>query len=286
MKTLRIGGVPEHFNLPWHLGIENNIFTNEGIQVEWQTFSGGTGQMTKALRNDEVDACVVLTEGIVADIINGNPSKIISKYLNTPLIWGVFSGSSNPIKYYGEIYDKRYAISRFGSGSHLMPIVDALFKDKVIEQEQFSIIKNLEGALKSLTLNETDVFYWEKYTTKPYVDSGQLKCLGEFVTPWPCFVIAATEKAIAEKSEALRKMLRTLYFINKQFMSSVDSIPQVSKRYEQEIGDVRNWFHSTAWSTNDEINLKTMENVIYTLKRSGIVSGNPDPNDLCQRIMD
>ncbi len=26
MKTIKIAGVPEHFNLPWHLAIENGDF--------------------------------------------------------------------------------------------------------------------------------------------------------------------------------------------------------------------------------------------------------------------
>jgi len=285
MHTLRIGGVPEHFNLPWHLGIENKIFENEGLQVEWTTFNGGTGQMTQALRNDEIDVCVVLTEGIIADIINGNPSKLISKYLNTPLIWGVFTGAQNPINYYGEIYDKTYAISRYGSGSHLMPIVDALFKDKMLKKEQFKIIKNLDGALESLSTNQSDVFYWEKYTTKPYVDKGVFKCLGEFVTPWPCFMLAATDKAIAEKTEALQIMLKTLYFITRQFMTSIDAIEQVSQRYQQKIEDVTNWFHSTEWSTNDEISFKMLENVIYTLQKSGIISEKVSAGSLCAKIV-
>ena len=284
MNTLRVGGVPEHFNLPWHLGIENGIFENAGVKMEWTTFKGGTGQMTQALRNNEVDVCVVLTEGIVADIIKGNPSKIISKYLNTPLIWGVFSGIENPINYYGEIYDKKYAISRLGSGSHLMPIVDALFKDKSLKDEQFVLIKNLEGALDSLAKNESDVFYWEKYTTKPYVDQGLLKCLGEFVTPWPCFMLAATDNAIQNKSDALGKMLRTLYFINKQFMTAVDSIGQVSERYHQQIEDVTNWFHSTEWTSNDEISPKMLENVIYTLKKSKIIQEKIAPEKLCFKV--
>lgn len=285
MHTLRIGGVPEHFNLPWHLGIENKIFENEGLKVEWTTFNGGTGQMTQALRNNEIDVCVVLTEGIIADIINGNPSKIISKYLNTPLIWGVFTGAQNPINYYGEIYDKTYAISRYGSGSHLMPIVDGLFKDKTLKKEQFNIIKNLDGALESLSTNQSDVFYWEKYTTKPYVDKGIFKCLGEFVTPWPCFMLAATDKAIAEKNEALQIMLKTLYFITKQFMTSIDAIEQVSARYEQQLEDVRNWFHSTEWSTNDEISFKMLENVIYTLKKGGIIDEKVAAGSLCAKVV-
>ncbi len=285
MHTLRIGGVPEHFNLPWHLGIENQIFENEGLKVEWTVFNGGTGQMTKALRNDEIDVCVVLTEGIVADIINGNPSKLISKYLNTPLIWGVFTGAQNPINYYGEIYDKTYAISRKGSGSHLMPIVDALFKSKTIQEQQFKIIKNLDGALESLSTNQSDVFYWDKYTTKPYVDKGIFKCLGEYVTPWPCFMLAATDKVIAEKPEALQIMLKTLYFITRQFMTSIDGIEQVSKRYGQELEDVRNWFHSTEWSTNDEISFKMLENVIYTLKKSEIIDKKVAAGSLCAKIV-
>lgn len=285
MQTIRVGGVPEHFNLPWHLAIENQLFEKENIKVEWVEYKGGTGQMNKALRNHEVDVCVLLTEGIVKDIAEGNPSKIISKYLNTPLIWGVFSGLNNPIKYYGEIYDKKYAISRFGSGSHLMPYVDALYKEKTLEKDQFVVINNLDGALESLSNLKTDVFYWERYTTKPYVDKGILKSLGEFVTPWPCFVIAATEKAISEKEEALQAMLRVLYFVNHQFMTSIDSVPEVSKRYGQKLEDVNNWFHSTEWSTNDIISFKMLENVVYTLHKSKIIEQKIQANDLCYKLL-
>ncbi|MGB5462344.1 MAG: ABC transporter substrate-binding protein, partial [Aureibaculum sp.] len=51
MTTLTIGGVPEHFNLPWHLAIEEGKFTNEGIDLKWKEFPDGTGAMNKALRD-------------------------------------------------------------------------------------------------------------------------------------------------------------------------------------------------------------------------------------------
>ena len=76
--TIRLGGVPEHFNLPIHLAVESKQFESRGVKIEWTTFRGGTGEMAQALRNGEVDACIVLTEGIITEIINGNPSKIIS----------------------------------------------------------------------------------------------------------------------------------------------------------------------------------------------------------------
>ena len=185
LSKIRIGGVPEHFNMPVHLAIENGEFSRRGLDVEWTNFNGGTGQMTKALREGEIDVCILLTEGIIADIIKGNPSKIISEYVITPLTWGIHTAAENKLKHHNEIYDKRYAISRFGSGSHLMAIVDANLEGKKIDTEQFNVIKNLDGALDSLAKNETDVFYWEKYTTKPWVDKGDLKRVGEFITPWP-----------------------------------------------------------------------------------------------------
>lgn len=284
MKKIRVGGVPEHFNLPWHLAIENNLFKSHGIEVKWTDFKGGTGAMTNALREDEIDVCILLTEGIVADIAKGNPSKIVGKYLNTPLIWGVFTGVDNPMKNYGEIYNNIYAISRYGSGSHLMPIVDANAKGVKLKEEQFKVIKNLDGALESLSNLETDTFYWEKYTTKPYVDKGILKSLGDYVTPWPCFMITASNAIINSNREELKKMLDVIYFTNKQFMTSLNSIEEVSKRYNQKFEDVEQWFHSTEWSTNNHISEKMLKNVVYTLNYAGIINEKLTKKDLVEMI--
>jgi len=272
-KTIRIGGVPEHFNLPIHQAIDNKEFESRGVNVEWTTFKGGTGQMTKALRNDEIDICVLLTEGVTADIIKGNPSKIVSVYIKTPLIWGIHTGIKNELEHYAEIYDKVYAISRFGSGSHLMAIVDANEQHKRIINEQFSVIKNLDGALESLTNLDSDVFYWEKYTTKPYVDKGILRRVGEYKTPWPCFVIAATQKLIDEQPEQLIRVLRTLHDSCDRFMMNpATSIAEVSKVYEQKPADVERWFHSTEWATHGWVSDKMVQSVVYNLKKAKIIT--------------
>ena len=189
--------------------------------MEWTTFHGGTGQMTKALRAGEIDACILLTEGIVKDIIAGNKSKIISGYINTPLIWGVHTGANNSLQHHSEVYDKRYAISRFGSGSHLIAAVDANMNERTLGKEQFRVIKNLEGALLSLDKQESDVFYWEKFTTKPYVDSGQLRRVGDFATPWPCFMIAATQDILDHEPDSVVRMLRTIHDSADTFMQTM-----------------------------------------------------------------
>ncbi|MEM7103278.1 MAG: substrate-binding domain-containing protein [Bacteroidota bacterium] len=269
--TIRIGGVPEHFNLPIHLANERGDFQSRGVQIEWTTFKGGTGQMTKALRDDEIDVCVLLTEGIIKDIINGNPSRIISNYVISPLAWGVHTATDNPISKYEEIFKANYAISRFGSGSHLMAIVDANSKEKQIEKNQFVVIKNLEGALESLGKHETDVFYWEKFTTKPYVDSGQLKRIGVFRSPWPCFVIAATEKILEAQPDNIIRLLRTIHDSNDQFMQDDNAIKTVSERYNLQMKDTERWYHSTEWAIHGWVSDKMLKSVIYSLRSAGII---------------
>lgn len=271
MTTIRLGGVPEHFNLPVHLATERGEFAGRGIDLQWTTFKGGTGQMTRALREGEIDMCILLTEGIITGIIRGNPSKIISEYVITPLTWGIHTGINNPLDNYQDIFSKKYAISRFGSGSHLMAIVDANSKGQQLDKAQFNIIKNLDGALDSLGKLETDVFYWEKYTTKPWVDKGILKRVGEYLTPWPCFLIAATEDILKKSPEAVIRALRTIHDACDRFMLDDGSIGRVAQRYEQQEKDVARWFHSTEWAIHGWVSDKMIKSVIYHLKLAGIV---------------
>ena len=282
-NLIRLGGVPEHFNLPIHLAIEEGSFHSNDVGIDWTTFRGGTGQMTKALRNNEIDACILLTEGIIKDIIDGNSSKIISGYVNTPLTWGIHTGTENTLKYHTDIYDRQYAISRFGSGSHLMAIVDAVANERTIMKEQFTVIKNLDGALESLRSLNTDVFYWEKFTTKPFVDSGILRRIGEFVTPWPCFVIAATDRILSTKPEMIQRMLSTIHMRCRQFMQADDAISMVSERYDQKSKDVERWYHSTEWATHGWVSNKMLRSVVHNLRLAEIISPDQDIPELVWR---
>lgn len=272
--NIRLGGVPEHFNLPIHLAVEGKQFESRGVKIQWTTFNGGTGEMTQALRNGDIDACILLTEGIITDIINGNPSKIISEYVTTPLTWGVHTSVNNPLENYQKIYDKQYAISRFGSGSHLMAIVDANSNGYTLKKEQFEIVENLQEALKSLKNLETDVFYWEKYTTKPYVTNGLLKRIGEYKTPWPCFVIAASDDIIKREPANLTRMLRTIHDQCDRFMQAEDAPLLVSKRYDQQLKDAERWYHNTAWAMHGWVSDKMIKSVIYHLKAADIVKND------------
>ncbi len=98
MRKVNIGGVPEHFNLAWYLTLKNGEYKDEGINLRWHDYYGGTGAMCKGLRNGDIDIAVILTEGIVKDIIAGNPSKIVQTFIQTPLIWGIHVANNQTIK--------------------------------------------------------------------------------------------------------------------------------------------------------------------------------------------
>ena len=87
MKEVRIGGVPEHFNYAWYLGLKSKAFRSRGINLRWTDCHGGTGEMVQALENNTIDLAVVLTEGIVKAITDGNQSKIVQTFVQSPLIW-------------------------------------------------------------------------------------------------------------------------------------------------------------------------------------------------------
>ncbi|MGB5370485.1 MAG: ABC transporter substrate-binding protein, partial [Flavobacteriaceae bacterium] len=73
MKKIKITGVPEHFNFPWQMAIEEGAFSQRGIDLSWTDVPEGTGKMCQMLQNGETDISVILTEGIIKSIVEGSP---------------------------------------------------------------------------------------------------------------------------------------------------------------------------------------------------------------------
>lgn len=249
MKNLIIGGVPEHFNLPWYLTLRDKEYHAKDINLRWRDFPGGTGRMCKALRNGEIDLAVILTEGIIRDIVKGNPSKIVQIFVASPLLWGIHVAENSNFSSVEELKGTHAAISRFGSGSHLMAYVNAEVMGWDTEQDlNFTVVNNLTGALEGLPRGEGDYFMWEKFTTKPYVDNGPLRRIGEVPTPWPCFVIAATNKILEKDADAVRDILDIINTTTREFKSIPSIDTMIANRYKQKPEDVTEWLSLTEWS--------------------------------------
>lgn len=249
MKKVNIGGVPEHFNLAWHLTINNGEYLEKNIDLEWHNYPGGTGAMCKALRNKEIDIAVILTEGIIKDIIDGNPSKIVQTFIQTPLIWGIHVAANSKYQTIEDLKETKAAISRYGSGSHLMAFINAENNKWDLKNDlDFKIVENLNGAIKALGSGVADYFLWEKFTTKPLVDNGTFRRIGNCPSPWPCFVIAARKDFIESNTLELKSILNIINSTTSEFKDIPSIDKTIANTYNQKLDDVQEWLKITEWS--------------------------------------
>ncbi len=280
MKKFQIGGVPEHFNLPWYLTLRDKEYQSEGINLRWIDFHGGTGQMCKALRNKEIDMAVILTEGIIRDIINGNDCKIIQVFVKSPLVWGIHVAKNSDYKTVTDLKGTAAAISRFGSGSHLMSYVNAENHGWNTEKDlKFEVIKNLDGALEGLPEGRGDYFMWEKFTTKPYVDNGPFNLVGECPTPWPCFVIAVRNDVLENDPEHVETILNIINKTTAEFKDIPSIDHMISNRYQQKLEDVQEWLSITEWS-QENLTLDEVDKVQNKLVQLDLIEKKVPTSDL------
>ncbi|HRG18709.1 MAG TPA: substrate-binding domain-containing protein [Flavobacterium lutivivi] len=268
MKTVKIVGVPEHFNLPWHLCIENGEFEAVGIDLQWTDVPEGTGKMCQMLRDGETDIAVILSEGIVKDINSGNPSKIVQVYVESPLIWGIHVAANSKFKALSDLQNGKVAISRLGSGSQLMAYVNANNQGWNTENLEFEIVNTIDGAVESLTKGESDYFMWERFMTKPLVDKGVFRKIADCPTPWPCFVIAVRNEFL-EKNEGTIELILEIINNTTQEFKEIPSIDRtLASKYHQKIEDIREWLRLTKWSQKplEEKMLNKIQNQLFELK--------------------
>lgn len=272
--SLNIGGVPEHFNLPWQQAIRWDVFAHNRIDIRWTFFAGGTGAMTKALSFGELDVAILLTEGFLSAVSQGLKAKIVKTYIDTPLLWGIYSGVNNTTQNVSE--KGKYAISRKGSGSHLMAAIHAAQLLKPTNEDDLVIVDSLEGAIRSLNAGETDFFYWEMFMTNPYVQRGQIKKIGEFSAPWSSFLIVASEKALETKSNYIQLVLDTMLEQCQRFKSNPQSVFELTNRFSMTRPEAETWLGRTQWNQGYSVNMSELEKAKNELSKIGMCNPQLD----------
>lgn len=273
MLKVRCSGVPEHFNLPWRLAIEQGLFEKQGIEVQWTDNGAGTGAMCQDLRDGKTDIAVLLTEGAFREIHNGNPSKICSFYVDTPLTWGVHTSANSQLTKttYGE--QLKFAISRISSGSHLMAYLYAQDLGYQLTENSFSIINNLDGARNFLSKDSSALFLWEKFTTKFLVDQQEFNRIDEYPTPWPAFVVVASDHLLENHSTEIDSILRTVQSTALKLVNSPNCITLIAERYGLSQHDAKEWLSSVQWCHETKIDFNTLERVGNALIDLNLIEG-------------
>lgn len=187
-QRLRVGYVPEHFSVPL-LQLASSSWGQEHVTLVSQP--SGTGQMLTSLSGEDpanrtIDVAVALTEALIAGLAKGRTDySLVGTYVKSSLNWAVITGTDPRASQYMSIDDLRgtpIGISRIGSGSQIMASVMALQHgwtdaEGRVDELKFKVndtFENLRKGVNQAEKLESSAFMWEWFTTKPYVDSGEV----------------------------------------------------------------------------------------------------------------
>ena len=283
IKTLRITGVPEHFNYPLRLLERQQPLSKSGIQLVWKEESRGSGQLLQDLRNGDTDLALLLTESFLKDCSTGGQNKMLGYHVLSPLIWGIHESPIIPSS--PDVDSKKnFFVSRMGSGSHLMAQVLAAREGWPVDSLTFQIIDNLDGAVAAYARGEEGFFLWEKYTTSPAVTKGALVRTGELPSPWPCFVWVASPKALENWGEGLFQVRDAVYAISEALVKQPDLVERLAKEYQLSPGLVNEWLAQTTWCTQATLSPDSLAEVIEQVRHLGIIENPPSTKDVMLQI--
>jgi len=290
MSEIRVGGVPEHFNIPWEIAQSKGLFANNNLNIEFIKIPGGTGEMISSLKANNLDVVVAVTESLIAGIAKEKDSNIrlIGTYVESPLVWAinVSPNSADTIKTLADLHGKRIGISRYGSGSHTISYVMANFYHIDPKDFTFVIKRDFEGLRQGIRDNEIDAFMWETFMSKPYFDSGVLRKLGEIKAPWPAFSFAATKNYIENNRHLLEKLFRVIEKATLIFIAEQKEYSKVlSERFGLTLEDAIQWFKTVTFSGNSSLSVETINNIVNILINCGTLSSNIEVKSLYESII-
>ncbi len=252
------------------MALEEGAFDDRGVELEWADIPEGTGKMCDLLEQGETDMAVILTEGLIKAISEGLPAGIVQGYIATPLLWGIHVSAQSRYHSPEELEGRIAAISRYGSGSHLMAYVNARNRNWDTPSLRFEVVGTLERAVEALQSGSADYFMWERFTTQPLVDQGVFRRLDVCPTPWPCFVIACTHSFYQRHPRLVGHILEVLNNSTSEFREIPSIDRTLANRYGQKLEDVRAWLEVTRWSQS-QISKKDVDLVIDNLSELNLL---------------
>lgn len=285
MIKLRVGGVPEHFNCPWWSAQDEGEFQALGIQLEWQTCPGGSGQMMRALSQGELDLALVLSEAAAVAIARGAPAQIRQWYVSSPLLWGIHVAQDSPYQSPSELRHACYAISRPGSGSQLMAYVEAQRQGWFDPSGQapplsFVEVSDLAGGIAALQQGQAEVFFWERFTTQPWVDQGVLRRIGVCPTPWPAFALVQHKALSVEQRSAIKRLSDWLADYAGQYAQRAGVVSDIARRSQLGEKQIAEWLSLTRWAQSTQISFEEQQALIQQLLFFGLLNSSDITEDI------
>ncbi|KAK4704234.1 hypothetical protein P7C70_g1983, partial [Phenoliferia sp. Uapishka_3] len=272
---LRVGYVPEHFASP--------LLQLAAVDpsIELVSCPSGTGQLIAALKADEIDISIALTEALITGIAKKTADyKIVGTYVTSPLNWAVSVGKDSKYQSLKDLKGEKIGISRIGSGSQVMASYMALTQGWVdaegkVEPVQFEVLDTFKNLRDGVNSGQAAAFMWEHFTTKPYL--SELRFIDHVLTPWSSWLIVAPPALISSRAVILKNFLKSLSASIKKF-----DAPEARKTSSKEfiIGhfgypeeDVEAWLRGVTYPQDgvENVERSMIEKTLKTLEAAGVL---------------
>lgn len=207
-ETLRVGkaGRDAFSFVPVDVGVRTGIFKNNGLDVEISSF-GGDARVQQAMAADGIDIGLGSGPGL-AFIAKGSPIKGIAAMAGPPLLFALVVRNDDTVKTVDDLKGRKVGVSTVGSVTSW--IVSEVASQKGwghggIEQVTIGDDASRIAALKTKSFDAAIV---NLAAALNYVQRGEGRILmrfGDLVKDFHIHVIFATDKAITEKADALKR---------------------------------------------------------------------------------
>jgi sulfonate transport system substrate-binding protein len=355
LRPLRIMGVPEHFNHPFHRDGVPAAFRAAGVDLTFLVEKAGTGAMVEAVVKGTTDVAVALTEGILAAIVDREksavPLRYCGEYIASPLRWMVATGAArdrgsggtgggvggglSSLADVGRLLEERrgakvrISVSRLGSGSHLMAYLLAKRHGWPADRIDFVINNNFMAMRRAVgepldapppggpqapeayltpspvaaaaaapaaalapsstdggggpsspspSYYAADLFMWEWFTTKPFVDSGEVRVLGHLDTPWHCFGFVARKAWLDEPSNRrlFADACAVIFASASDMLRAEDaSCEELAAHLGLTLADAHAWMRMVGYAQECVAPVPMLEQVLETLVSVRVLAPGP-----------
>jgi NitT/TauT family transport system substrate-binding protein len=210
-ETLRVGkaGRTAFSFVPVDVGVQTGIFKKNGLDIEIANF-GGDAKVQQAMAADSIDIGLGSGPGL-AFIVKGSPVKGIAAMAGPPLLFALVVRNDGSIKSADDLKGRKVGVSTVGSVTSW--IISEVSRQKGWGNDgMVQVAVGEDGArvaaLKSKALDAAIVNLAVALNYAEHGDGRIILRFGDLVKHFHIHVIFATDKAIAEKPDALRSFLK------------------------------------------------------------------------------
>lgn len=270
--------------VPLDIGIEQGFFKKRGLEVEVSGFAGDA-KMQQAVAADAVDVGIGSGPAL-AFVAKGNPELGIAAMANQPLLLALSVQKDGPIKTAADLKGKTISVSTAGS------LTEWLVRETSRQQGwgpngiNIAYLGSNSSQIAAMRSHNVDGFVADVALAYKLEEEGASRLLvrfGNIVSDFHIHVIFATDKAIAQRPDDLRKFLagwfETIAFVrqNKQVMvrkaAEVMNIsPEIASRTYD---DVMPMFSDTG-----RFNPKALAVLAQSFVQMGVLDKEPDMSKL------